>query len=220
MPFPKRYATKEDLVRALRSHAWANWFNEQREQEKSSDLQLIIRHSVGPNIFRAFRHLPEKPSVVFREWASGSFSNQFLMGLRTVTSQSEYREWAYSVSDSLRLCWSRRMGSEMIYGPSLKLTNLIAKRLCLFSEVPTDEVWKLAKFLEVPLDIYTIQAVANCVSTFPNPSAIGRVPTTATMSFIRDQRMYEAFQDGILEITNLADVPPIALDCMVWDATH
>jgi hypothetical protein len=220
MAFPKRYATREELVRALRNYPWPNWFNEQRKQEKSSDLQLIIKHSVGPNIFRAFRHLPEKPSVVFREWANDSFSNQFLIGLRTVTSQSEYREWAYSVSDSLRLCWNRRMGNEMLYGPSLKLTNLIAKRLCLFSEISPVEVWKLAEFLEVPLDIYTIQAVANCVSTFPNPSAIGHVPTAATMSFIRDQRMYEAFQDGILEITNQAGVPPIALDCMVWDAVH
>ncbi len=220
MPFPKRYATKEDLVSALRNYHWSDWFEKLREQEKASDLQLIIKHSVGPNIFRAFRHLPEKPSVVFRGWAYDSFGREFLNGFRQIGAHSQYREWAYTVSDALRRRWSRTMGTEMPYGPSLKLINLIAKRLCLFSEISFAELWKLVEFLEVPLDIYTIQAFANCVLTFPDQEAIGHVPAAATMSFIRNKRMYEAFQDGIIEIAQQADVPPIALDCMVWDAAH
>lgn len=220
MPFPKRYATKDELVNALRQHPWWSWFEEQREDEKASDLQLIIKNSVGPSIFRAFHHLPEKPSVVFREWAYDSLSNGGDRGFRVIGSHHQYRAWAYGVSGSLPIHWRRRVGKEMPYGPSLKLTNLLAKRLCLSSKISPDEVWKLAEFLEVPLDIYTIQAVANFVPIFPDPSAIGHVPSTATMSFIRNQRTYEAFQGGILKITHQAGVPPIALDCMVWDAVH
>lgn len=220
MPTPKKYADSNELIRSLRVCHWREWFSDSRGEEKDSDLKLIIRHSVGPNIFRAFRHLPEKPSVVFREWAYDSLDKRFLSDLTSCNSRPHYRRWAYAVSDSLRDCWEQRTGHEMPYGPSLKLTNLVAKRLCLFRGISLAKVERLIWLLEVPLDIYTIQAVANCVSGFPGHSAIGRVPASATMSFIKNQMMYEAFQEGIHQIASEAGAPSIALDCVAWDAAH
>jgi hypothetical protein len=215
MPVPKRYLDRAELIRDLKKYQWREWFQKHRYQD--SDLHRIIADSVGANIFRAFRHLPEKPSVVFRNWAYDSFNEQFLEEFCAVGSRSQYRDWAYRVSRSLRRCWKGRMDRDMPYGPSLKLTNLIAKRLCLSKQTPFP---KMAKFLDVPLDAYTIRGVANFVFTFPDSSAIGRVPFAATMSFIQNQGMYEAFQEGIYQITHEANVPSIALDCLLWDAAH
>lgn len=220
MPTPKRYADRQELIIALKRYQWLTWFKERRDRGGDSDLKIIIQESVGPNIFRAFRHLPAKPSVIFRDWAYESLSSQFLVDFRNVNSRSSYRNWLYALSDSMQERWKREMGATMVLGPSLKLVNLVAKRLCLFREISDPEFARIVRFVEVPLDIYTIQAVANCIPEFPDHEAIGRVPKAATMGFVRDKRMYEAFQDGMRQLTDDAGVPPIALDCLAWDLSH
>ncbi len=220
MPSPKSYAGSREVIMALKRYPWLEWFKTGRVQERNSDLKLIIKHSVGPNIFRAFRHLPMKPSVIFRDWAYECFSKQFLTDFRNVSSRSHYRKWVYEVSDSMQRRWKRATGAMMAPGPSLKLANLIAKRLCLFREIPVREFERLVWFLEVPLDIYTIQAMANCVPGFPDHEEIGRIPKAATMGFVTNKKMYEAFQDGIRQLTDDAGVPPIAFDCLAWDSSH
>lgn len=216
MVVPKRYAERAELIRDLKGYKWRKWFQKNR-YERDLDLRLIIKDSVGANIFRAFHHLPKQPSVVFRSWAYDSFNEKFLKDFRALDSRSHYRKWAYRVAKSLRLFWKDRTDNDMPYGPSLKLTNLIAKRLCLSNEISFP---KMAWLLDVPLDAYTIRGVANFVFTFPDYSAIGRVPYAATMSFIQNRRMYEAFQEGFCQIAEEAKVPPITLDLLLWDAAH
>jgi hypothetical protein len=78
------------------------------------------------------------------------------------------------------------------------------------------------RFLHVPLDSYTIVGVKNCAKLFPQPQAeaIGKIPNTATMSFVKDKRMYDALQSGMRELVRKAGVPPITLDCLAWDNGH
>jgi hypothetical protein len=149
----------------------------------------------------------------FRAWALNALDDARLRSLQQVKSQLEYSEWLYRLSDHFRGFWKKQMqGNEIPYGPSLKLPNLPVRQLCLYREISDDCGENLMWYLEVPLDSYTIQAVANCIDLFVNKRAIGKIPSSATMSFIKNRAMYEAFQDGIRQITRRADVPAIALD--------
>ena len=103
---------------------------------------------------------------------------------------------------------------------SFKLPNLLVKRLCLYREVKLKDFNRVVWFLHVPLDSYTIVAVKNCVESFPDQGVIGKVPSTATMSLIKNQKMYDAFQAGIRRMAREAGVPPITLDCLAWDKSH
>jgi len=112
------------------------------------------------------------------------------------------------------------LGNDISYGPSLKLPNLVMRHVCLYRGLSDELVEKLVWYLHVPLDSFTIQAVARCVDLFPNKQAIGRIPASATMSFIKNREMYEAFQEGIRQMAAEAGVPPIALDYVAWDSSH
>jgi hypothetical protein len=185
------------------------------------DLTAIIHDSVGRNTFRAFHHQPQKPGETFRAWALTALDNTRLRSLQQVKSQAEYSEWLVLLSDHFRSFWKKRMlGNEISYGPSTKLPNLFMRHLCLYRELSHEFSENLVWYLEVPLDSYTIQAVANCVDLFVGKDAIGRVPPSATMGFIEDRAMYEAFQAGIRQIVKKAGVPAIALDHVAWDGSH
>lgn len=221
MPIAKRFTNEAALVSALRQCQWKESFRRGRREECDCDLKAIILHSVGRNTFRAFHNLPQKPGETFRTWAFNALDGARLQSLQLITSQSEYTEWLYDLSDHFRRFWKKQMqGREISYGPSLKLPNLLLKQLCLYREISDKSCERLVQYLEVPLDSYTIQAVANCVDSFPGGEAIGRVPHNATMSFIKNLAMYEAFQNGIRCIATKARVPAIALDVLAWNKAH
>ena len=203
------------------------WFKKQCERwlhgkNLDTDLAAIIYCSVGQNTFRAFHHMPEQPSETFREWALEVLHDGTrLEFLRRVDSQSEYRKWLYALSENFRQFWGKRMGKQIPYGPSLKLPNLLMKQVFANrNKISDNDFNKLVGYLEVPLDSFTIQAVANRVDPFPNRDSIGHIPSSATMNFVRSHEMYEAFQNGIRQIACKAGVPPIALDCLAWNEGH
>jgi len=134
--------------------------------------------------------------------------------MQSVTSQSEYTDWLYQLGEDFRRFWKQEMRKEMDFGRSLKLLNLLAKRLCIYREIQVEEFRRIVRFLEVPLDSYTIQAVANC-------NVINkRIPLSATMSFVEDLPTYEEFQRGIRQLAEGVGVPAIAFECLAWDAGH
>jgi hypothetical protein len=68
----------------------------------------------------------------------------------------------------------------------------------------------------VPLDSYTIVAVKYCVELFPHAGTIGKIPKTATMSFVKNQRMYDAFQSGIRKLATRRVCLRLPLIALAW----
>jgi hypothetical protein len=220
MQTPYRFANRAGVISVLRQYPWEAWFQLERWRERNGNLEAIIRRAVGGNTFRAFHHTPHPPARTFRTWALKALAGSRLKSLESVASQSEYTAWLYELSDDFCRFWKQEMRVGIPFGPSLKLPNLLAKRLSLYSGIREETFRRLVRYLEVPLDSYTIQAVANCVASFPDANTIGQIPLTATMNFVKDLPMYEAFQRGIRQLAEGAGVPAIALDCLVWDAGH
>lgn len=236
MPTPKQWTDRDHLVRELKKYKWKEWFDkEQKEESKEyknqsdkelkkrceSELQQIIKNAVGANTFRAFKcHGDNHPSVTFREWAYQALNQKrTLDNLWSVKSQDEYNKWLSKLVRSFREYWESKMG-EVAYGPYFKMCNLLVKRLCLLPNVMPKQLDGVVWYLHVPLDSYTIAAVKNCVESFPDPDAIGKIRSDASMGDVKDEKMYEAFQSGIRDVAREAGVPPITLDCLAWDSGH
>lgn len=220
MPRPRQWESPDLLVQDMKGYEWKRWFEKERKKEAANDLHAIIRNAVGGNTFRAFHKLPQKPSETFRDWAHQALTCDFLATFQGVNSESEYEDWIARLVHDFQDHWRDAMKVEMPFGPSFKLPNLLVKRLCLYSKVPIDVFERVVWFLHVPLDSYTIQAVRNCVDSFSDSKAIGKIPGAATMSFIKNAETYKAFQSGIKALAVKAVVPPITLDCLAWDAGH
>jgi hypothetical protein len=105
------------------------------------------------------------------------------------------------------------MGKDMPFGPSYKLPNLLVKRLCLSNEVSQRTFKRIVNFVHVPLDSYTLQALAKSCPEL-------EIRATATMGFIKDRKTYERIQTQIRQLAKKAKVPPIVLDCLAWDEGH
>ena len=178
-----------------------------------SGLEKIVDDSVGANTFRAFHHMRQKPSEVFREWAIKALNIRRLQSLRCVRSQKQYIEWLHELQVNFQLFWKAKMRKEIAFGPSLKLPNLLMKQLCLWSGIGESDYKTIVGYLHVPLDVYTIQAIANCVDASAAKTDIGRIPKSAAMKFVENRKMYEALQEVIRGVAKKAKVAPIALDC-------
>ncbi len=184
-----------------------------------SDWHSIVDGAVGANTFRAFARLPNRPSAVFREWAYEFLvaGGEHFSNLMAINSQLEYDEWLIECAGTFRRHWKRRMGSEIPFGPSLKLPNLLMKSACLWRGIPKSKSNRLIWRLHVPLDSYTIQAVRNCMDP---GGTIGRIPTSAGMGYVNDIETYLAFQELLRSLSGKAKVPPIAIDILAWDVAH
>lgn len=209
MPKPKEWTSVHKLVKDLKKYDLEKWC---REEKKLN----IARSAVSNNTFRAFHNLRKKPSRSFQDWALRVINGKFLVRLRAIDSQPDYDRWLRTLVQDFQEYWQKEVGREIPYGPSFKLPNLLMKRLFLYGTIPK----RVVKFLHVPLDSYTIRALRKCWMSLPGSTAIGKIPSGATMSFVRDPNTYEVFQRGIREIARRAKVSPITLDCLAWDAGH
>jgi hypothetical protein len=136
--------------------------------------------------------------------------------LTIVQNQSEYDVWLMALVRDFQQCWRTRMGSDVPYGPAYKLPNLLLKCVAVRSEMPSTQRVRLIEWLHIPLDSYTIQALREWFK-LPDGS---RIPSSATMKFISNAELYQAFQSEIRRVAALAGVPPIAFDYLTWDAGH
>jgi hypothetical protein len=171
-------------------------------------LEEIARESVGGNTFRAFRHLPRKPSEVFRTWASRALADD--KRLRYLNSQSDYDTRLQEFCSAFREHWQSQMGEVLGYGPSRKLPNLLLKEFLKWKDLTPDERGRLVGFLHVPLDTYGLAGIRNCVD---DPA----IPVGATMSFVVGATMYNQIQAAIRAVTDQAGVPAIYFDVLTWD---
>lgn len=209
MPSLPQYATRSELVEALRQCAWSLWFAETRA--KNWTLQETLRRSVGPNTFRYFRGLSVSPSVTFRNWADRWFDQQRLAGLVEVTSEAEFDSLLHTITLSLRQEWKRKTGQLMDKGPATKLPGLVLKHRCASPVLDVRTADRILPFLHVPLDSYTLAAIR---------VAHAGIPRRAGMGWVQNWREYNRIQSTIRECAAEAGVPPIALDVLAWNLTH
>lgn len=212
MPKPKQWASRGALVRDLAKCPWKKYL-------EPLDVALVVRQSVGANTFRAFRRLPKKRSVVFRAWGLSALEARgFLDRLRGVRSRGAYDQWLTDFVSGFRKEWKREMGRAIPFGPSIKLPNLLVKAVLESQLLPDSARERTVWFLHVRLDSYTIQAVMNRFGA--SGERIRRIPNSATMGFVDGQAIYDHLQNLIRSLAEEADVPPIALDYLAWNASH
>jgi predicted Fe-S protein YdhL (DUF1289 family) len=208
---PYEFRDAEEIIDWLskKKSEISHWFD-QREQS----LDEVIQESVQSNKFRAFHNLPQKPSVVFREWASQECKNgKALEELEGVRSQLGFDAWSKEFSDKLGRAWKDQMEQSIPYGPMRKLPDLLVKRLMRWSGMDDDRRTEVLSYVHVPLDRYTLVGIRNCID---DPE----IPSTATMTFVTGLMMYNQIQSAIRNITERAGVPAIYFDVLAWDMSH
>lgn len=205
---PHEYRNADEVVRHLsrKKAKIETWF---AAREKS--LELLVKRSVGGNTFRAFQNMPVRPSVVFREWASGQLEDENTTGkLFRLRSQVAYDRWHEEFCSSFRQEWEERMGEVLPYGPSRKLPDLLLKAFVRWSKLTDDQRSRLTRFLHVSLDSLSLVGIRRCID---DPE----IPVNATMSFVVGPTMYRQIQEVIRAITKEAEVPAVYYDVLVWD---
>ena len=210
-PVPYEFQNRQELIERLRDGKAdiGKWFAERKES-----LEDIVRHSVASNTFRAIQRLPQKPSIVFRTWASEeSMRPTFIGELEAVRSQAEFDGWLRQFSDKLNDTWQKQMGQAMPFGPRRKLPNLLMKEVVLWTGLSNGQRTNLIQWLHVPLDSYTLVGIRNCIE---NP----KIPKRATMGFVASETVYDQIQLAIRKIAAEAKVPAIYFDNLAWNSKH
>jgi hypothetical protein len=210
MPTPYRFQSAEEIAASLsRARAEiAAWF------APIDSLAGIPRASVGGNTFRAFRNMPQKPSIVFRNWASVEIhSEQRIAEIQRVSGQPDYDEWLNRLRGRLCAAWQESMSISMPYGASRKLTNLLLKFLVRWRGLEDQARSILTNVLHVPLDEYTLVGIRTCVNDL-------RIPMTATMGWVSDEATYQRIQNAIRVVTAKANCPAIYFDVLAWNMSH
>ena len=223
MTGPTAWTSSRDIVAAIAAKDWRAWFREERRKHSHHDWRWVVEHWVGPNSYRAFRHMPERPCEVFREWAHNALfgEERRFEQLLALKSRIEYDCWLDLLAGSLRRRWAARMnGREMPFGPSLKLPNLILKGICANPRLENCDFDRIVWWLHVPLDSYSILAIRNCIAATPYGVRIGKIGMHVAMGFVKDHDAYSAFQEYLRELAEEASVPAITFDILSWDTPH
>jgi hypothetical protein len=176
------------------------------------NIEYVVKEGVAGNTFRAFQRLPERPSVVFREWATGRVT-EHMDRLKKIKTEDEYTIFVHESANDLCSTWMSRMNSEMGFGRGSKLFNLVLKKLSCLSSFDEDFRERFIRLLHVPLDSYTIVGLRKLVSTLD-------IPPSATMKFIQTPDHYKQLQRYIFRVAKEADVPAIYYDILAWDMAH
>lgn len=221
---PYEFSNTGELVGCLRQNKApiAEFF----DKEIEGGVEEVIRSSVEGNTFRAFRRMPCKPSVVFRNWASERLSdNKVIESFTNIGSEQQYDLWLKQFSEDLCHYWTNEMGRGMPYGPGRKLPNLLLKRLVKWNRLKKlggeGQRRRLIELLHVPLDKYTLASIRRCIFNFPDiVDAVGTIPKNVTMSFVDTEDRYIRIQEMMREISRQAGVPAIYLDVLTWDLNH
>ena len=211
MPKPYQFSTEQELIEHFRTHqmaAAASAFFAQR----SKTVADVVKTGVTGNTFRAFRKLPVRPSLTFRNWAS-DYINNTIDFLLSITDSQRYEQYVHEATNDLCLEWSRITGSDMGYGRGAKLFNLVLKKLACLCSLSEAQRSTLIGLQHIPLDSYTIIGLR---TIFPYLA----IPNNATMKFIETPEQYADFQRRIRTIAKKAGVPSIYYDVLAWDMGH
>jgi len=209
-PRPYEFDDEQEVINHLRGNGRkiSEWF------EHRESLDEAIRVAVGANVFRVFRNMPHKPSVVFRQWAFAEFTRKKTTNyLKAIRSKAAFDAWTSRLSKRFRETWFDKMDCRMPYGPSRKLPDLLLKRLTRWTDLTDSERMRLILNLNVPLDSYTLVGIRHCIHDL-------EIPRSATMKFVAGEIMYDHIQPKIRRIAGKARVPAIYFDVLAWDMAH
>ncbi len=208
---PFVFQSRDELINYLRSEktqkAAAVFFS-----NRISSIESVVKEGVSGNTFRAFQRLPERPSVVFREWGT-RWIRKNLERLQRIETEEEYAAFVHESSFELSSAWMVKMKAEMGFGIGAKLINLVLKRLSCFSSLDDSFRNKFIELLHVPLDRYSIVGLQRLIV---DPI----IPSNATMRFIEKSNEYRLFQKYISNVSIEAGVPAIYYDILAWDMAH
>jgi hypothetical protein len=208
---PYIFQNRDELINRLRSERTgtvaAKFF-----RSRLPNIEIVIREGVAGNTFRAFQNLPERPSVVFREWATKRIT-EHMERLKRITTEDEYARFVHNSSIDLRSTWTKRMNSDIGFGRGSKLFNLVLKKLSCFSSLDDDFRERFIRLLHVPLDSYTIVGLRRLIA---HPV----IPAKPTMKFIEGPSDYRIIQQYIADVAGEAGVPAIYYDILAWDMAH
>ncbi len=210
-PSPYEFRDANEIIKHLNSHkaTLGKWSHQRIET-----LDEIAVSGVIGNTFRAFRNMPKRPSIVFRNWALGEFRNDKTINeLLGISSQEKYDKWAKRFSSGLAKAWQKQMDTAMPYGPSRKLPNLLMKCFVLWDDLTDRQRSSLLEYLHVPLDSFTLVAIRNCVQDL-------EIPKTATMKFVASETIYNQIQQSIRDVAYRAGVPAIYFDVLAWNMSR
>ena len=213
----RHWSNRDDVISSLGTWPWREELAQKRKQQ-TRDLSDLVQGSVRANTFRGFAGL--QPSRIFRPWAIQTFSGTALAELLGIQRQTDYDEWIERLAASLEKRWKDEAPEKIKCGPKYKLVNLLLKTLCESRIIPDDEWQKLVWLIHVPLDRYVLLSVRSCGQQFSTYASIGPIPRNPSMNFIKKSEEYRAFQQGIRELADRADVPPITLDYVAWNDVH
>jgi hypothetical protein len=127
-----------------------------------------------------------------------------------VGSNDDYRAWALRFARHLEKKWNAQLRYSLDRPRALKLVNLLAKGLCTVSPIWPDRSKTVAKYIDVPLDQFSLRPLA-CIDKWHRLR-------NASMGDVNNQ--YEEIQATIREICKRAGKPPIAYDFLMWDGAH
>jgi hypothetical protein len=220
MPPPKIWENANVLIADLSQRIVQSNALVLRPIDTPADWKRSIRNAVSGNTFRAFpkqksptakTQQPQHPSQVFRDWAFDALITRgYFKELKRVQSRVGYDDWLEKLVRDFRLHWKRKMLYSIPFGPSYKLPNLLMKVVCY--RLPPSQCQRVLKYLHVPLDSYTLVGIRECMK-LPDGR---RIPTTATMNFVKGKKVYWAVQKRIRELAKSAGVVPIAYDHLAW----
>ncbi|MFL6351624.1 MAG: hypothetical protein ACJ74Z_07215 [Bryobacteraceae bacterium] len=205
-----------DDVRDRLSKAQKAWqtFVVQKRSQGPKNWDAIVKHSVGPNAFRGFRH--QTPSKSFWQWATKHFRKEHFEALIGQPNEMSFDKAHSELVDSLIEGWP----SAINYGQAAKLTDLAVLSGYESSQLSPELLDKASSLIHVPLDEYVLVAIRICAKTFPGPDAIRNISTRPSMGFVKSQRQYKAFQSGIRSVATKAGVPPLVLNYITWTKSH
>lgn len=208
---PYMFHSRSELIHYLQSEGTKD-HAEGYFSKRLPDIGSVVRQSIAGNTFRAFQKLPERPSVVFRNWASNHLHRTF-GAVKNITDSESYADYVHESALDLCAVWSSVMNMEIGYGRSTKLLNLVLKRLACLDEMDSATRHRIIQFQHVPLDSYTIVGLRQLMTT-------PEIPCNATMRFIENKSDYDLLQQYISGVAGEAGVPAIYYDILAWNMAH
>lgn len=165
---------------------------------------------VAGNTFRAYRGLPCRPSVVYREWAQSVCAalNPQLLSEEVATAEGFFG-WHASLAESLQAHWIMQQGKELSFAHQHKLIDLFIKWLSGYDFDCRQLTDAFVSHANCALDSQTLTKLNECLSfalPISNPS----------MGDIHSRQTYEFCQSLISRFAHHYQGTPLLFDYFAW----
>lgn len=177
------------------------------EYFKARDVPtLSFSFDVGSVMYRVFKKLPQKPSLVFKKWAFVLLKNEiFLLDLKGIKDKEDFKRIHLKYVQHLNDFWKIEEKQELKLAHNLKLIDLFFKSLskCNFDCEVINQI--LLKYANLPLDSITFPLIDEISNDKFKLSG-------KTMGVITTYEMYNQIQNIVYDFSLTNGVYPIYLD--------